>query len=328
MKPQNKITVKVSDLHESTRLDKYLALLPEIQTRSRALHLIEEGLVTVNGKPSKPALAIKGGEAIEIVIPETSDEVIKPLDLKLEILFEDEDLIVLNKPAGLVVHPAAGHFDDTLVNALVHHTSDLSMKFGENRPGIVHRLDKDTSGLLVIAKNDFSHQNLANQFKSRTTHRIYYALVEGQPRAPKGRIESYLSRHPTDRKKFSSVRDEKKVYLKSIPNYEGPGKWAVTDYEVVKTNKVCSYVRLKLHTGRTHQIRVHMSEMGCPLAGDEIYGRRKPGVKVSGLALLAAELGFEHPRDGRPLLFKVNWPGSLRAELEKMGLLSEDIQLR
>lgn len=324
MKSQSKIELKVSDVIESTRLDKYLALLPEIQTRSRALHLIEKDLVRVNGKPCKPALAIKGGETIEIVIPESNDEEIKPLDLKLEILFEDEDLIVLNKPAGLVVHPAAGHSDDTLVNALVHHTSDLSMKFGENRPGIVHRLDKDTSGLLVIAKNDFSHQHLSNQFKNRTIHRIYYALVEGQPRISKGRIESYLSRHPTDRKRFSSVRDEKKVYLKSVPNYAGPGKWAVTDYEVLKANKISSYVKLKLHTGRTHQIRVHMSELGCPLAGDEIYGRRKPGVKVSGLALLAAELGFDHPRDGRQLLFKVDWPIPLQVDLKKLGILSED----
>jgi len=189
------------------RLDKALALLPEIETRSRASHLIENNFVQVNGKEVKSSQLIKANDQIDITLPAPVPTDLQAYDLKLDVLFEDEDVIVINKPAGLVVHPAAGHAHDTLVNALISHTDDLSMKFGEERPGIVHRLDKETSGIIVVAKNDKAHESLTAQFKERSTHRIYYAVAIGTARNLAGTFKSFLARHPVDRKSYDSVLD-------------------------------------------------------------------------------------------------------------------------
>jgi len=303
------------------RLDKALSFLPEIQSRSRAEQLIDSGHILVNGKNQKASYQVQPNDQIQISFPEAKSSEIKPLEMKLDILFEDSSLIVLNKPPGLVVHPAAGHSDDTLVNALVAHTQDLSMKFGEDRPGIVHRLDRDTSGILVVAKNDETQEKLSKQFRDRTIHRIYYAICLGVPRKQQGVIQSYLARHPTHRKKYASVlNSERKIITEKIDNPRF-GKWAITHFKVIKTHPASiSYLQLKLETGRTHQIRVHLSEAGCPILGDELYGSPRkikavPGAQLQGLlqaaprcALHAAELGFVHPKTGEEMSFSVDWP--------------------
>lgn len=314
------------------RLDKALALRPEIETRSRASHLIDEGRVSVNGRPAKPSIVLKDGDEITVQLPEAEPTELIAYDFPLEILFEDEHLIVINKPSGLVVHPAAGHAQDTLVNALIHHTTDLSMKFGEQRPGIVHRLDKETSGILVVAKNDRAHEILTQQFKDRSIHRIYYAICIGIPKPGKGQSQSYLARHPSDRKRYASVLGEdRKIQTTKVPE-PSVGKWAVTHYEVLNSHGGLSYCKMKLETGRTHQIRVHLSEKGTPIAGDNLYGADK---KIKNIAsketqadlkslnrflLHAAELGFTHPVTKNELFFKQDWPEDIKAKIKKWGL--------
>lgn len=303
------------------RLDKAVALISEIGTRSRAESLIDAGRVLINQKELKSSYSVKASDVLEIAIPEPTPTEIQPYDLKLDVLFEDADIIVINKPPGLVIHPAAGHSQDTLVNALVSHTDDLAMKFGEERPGIVHRLDKETSGVLVVAKNDFSQENLAEQFRKRSVHRIYYAITLGYLPRPQGTIQSFLARHPNDRKKYASVlgEDRKIIRLKEDP--PTIGKWAVTHYQVLKTHSSgLSYVQLKLETGRTHQIRIHLSESGAPILADKTYGAERKIKSIHGsqnqalvksasrCALHAAELGFQHPKTGKDLFFSVDWP--------------------
>lgn len=314
------------------RLDKALALRPEIETRSRAAHLIEDGLVTVNGRAAKSSLTLKSGDEISIQLPEPQPTELVPYNFPLDILFEDEHLIVINKPSGLVVHPAAGHAQDTLVNALIHHTKDLSMKFGEQRPGIVHRLDKETSGVLVVAKNDKSHELLTKQFKDRSIHRIYYSVCVGVPKPGKGTTQSYLARHPVDRKRYASVLGENRKVQTTKQPEPGVGKWAVTHYEMLNNHGGLSYCKLKLETGRTHQIRVHLSEKGTPIAGDDLYGADK---KIKNIAskkiqadlknlnrflLHAAELGFVHPITGKDLFFAQEWPAEIKSLIKEWGL--------
>lgn len=314
------------------RLDKALALRPEIETRSRASHLIEDGRVTVNGRPAKASLALKAGDAISIQLPEPEPTELVAYDFPLDILFEDEHLIVINKPSGLVVHPAAGHTQDTLVNALIHHTKDLSMKFGEQRPGIVHRLDKETSGVFVVAKNDKAHELLTKQFKERSIHRIYYAVCIGMPKPGKGTSQSYLARHPVDRKRYASVLGEDRKIQTTKEPESSTGKWAVTHYEMLNHHSGLSYCKLKLETGRTHQIRVHLSEKGTPIAGDDLYGADK---KIKNIAskkiqselknlnrflLHAAELGFTHPASGKELFFAQDWPADIKSLIQEWGL--------
>jgi 23S rRNA pseudouridine1911/1915/1917 synthase len=293
-------TITVTPEQSIDRLDKWLSTLDFIPSRSRAAELIDRGLVTLNGVRLKASQKLAPGLIVRIEIPEPEPQDLTAWDSPLEILFEDADLIVVNKPSGLVVHPAAGHQQDTLVNILLHHTKNLAMGFKENRPGIVHRLDRDTSGILVIAKNDFSHQGLAKQFKERTTHRIYWAITHGRPSVRDGTIRSLLSRHPSDRKRFAS--------------HESKGKHAITHYKTLVSNKDFSWLQLKLETGRTHQIRVHLSEKGLPILGDPVYGARVKDKKldfVSRMGLHACELGFAHPRHSEQLLFKVDWPEEL-----------------
>lgn len=328
MQKQNKkIQIVVDESHAGERLDKFISLHEEIKTRARAQHLIDEGLVNIKGKNQKSSYKLSQNEEIEIHLPiESENTHLKPLSLKLDILFEDTDIIVINKPSGLVVHPAAGHADDTLVNALIHHTQDLSMKYGEMRPGIVHRLDKETSGVMVVAKNDDAHEKLTQKFKIRDIHRIYHAVCLGLPRMNQGHIQTYIARHPTDRKKFASLK------LQSPEEKPEIGKWASTHYSVLKTyQNQLSYIQFKLDTGRTHQIRVHISELGHPIIGDHLYGAKnrlsvvqskelQEKIKnMNRFALHATELGFKHPRTNKELFFKVDWPVDMLDLLKKMG---------
>lgn len=314
------------------RADKALGLHPEVGTRSRAETLFEKGLVKINGRLPKTSYRISEGDVIIVDLPASEPTEIVAFDLKLEILFEDSDIIVINKPAGLVIHPAAGHSNDTLVNALIHHTKDLSMKFGENRPGIVHRLDKETSGVLVVAKNDGAHEALTQQFRNRTIHRIYHAVCFGCPTQNSGKIQSYLARHPTHRKKYASLLDSNGKINRDPHAPPAIGKWAVTNFTLIEDlNKELCLLRLKLETGRTHQIRIHLSEMGNPILADVLYGsdRKLKSLKNSGnrakisqfprFALHAAELGFQHPSTKKDLLFKVPWPDDLRFRILDLG---------
>ncbi len=272
------------------RVDKFLSGVPEIGSRSKAARLIDLALVKKDGQPVKASYRVQAEDNIEIELPEAEPTALQPMKMPLEIVFEDDDCLVINKPAGLVVHPAAGHAQDTLVNALIGQINNLSMGFGERRPGIVHRLDKDTSGLLVIAKNDRAHELLARQFKQRTVRRFYWALVFGEPKAKTKTFESMLARHPAQRKKFCSSLI---------------GKRAVTHYETLKSKAGISLLRCRLETGRTHQIRVHLSEAGHPIIGDRLYGSPRPlqslGKRLKSsiedlhrIGLHACELGFTH----------------------------------
>ncbi|WP_413585746.1 RluA family pseudouridine synthase [Bdellovibrio sp. HCB274] len=328
-------TIQVTPLPEMVglRLDKALAFLPEIENRSRASHLIDSSLVKVNGKIAKASHPLKSTDLIEVTIPAPVPTELQSYDLKLDVLFEDSDVIVINKPAGLVVHPAAGHAHDTLVNALISHTDDLSMKFGEERPGIVHRLDKETSGIIVVAKNDKAHESLTAQFKERSTHRIYYAVCIGTARNLSGSVKSFLARHPVDRKKYASVLGDDRKPLVNPDDDPGLGKWAVTHYEVLSRKSGLSYMKMKLETGRTHQIRVHLSESGIPIAGDSLYGADKKIRSVEQKSiqedlrslprflLHAAELGFTHPRTQERMFFKKDWPEDIAVLIKKWGLL-------
>ncbi len=303
------------------RLDKALSFVSEVGSRSRAATLIEQNRVQHNGKSARASTRVESTDKIEIDIPESKPTKLQPYEFPIEILFEDTDLAVINKPAGLVVHPAAGHEQDTLVNALVYHMDDLEMKFGDSRPGIVHRLDKDTSGVLVIAKNDWTQTELQKQFKDRSVERFYLAVVEGELKHVNLRIQSYLARHPVDRKKFSSIRDENRKPICEPNAGFTKGKWAITNIELLNFHPSrLSYLKLKLETGRTHQIRVHLSEQGHPIVGDEIYGSRNRQ-KLPRLALHAATLNFTHPRSLQRLSFSVSWPDDLAPYLKSWGFI-------
>lgn len=295
------------------RIDKLLQLhigLADLKlTRSQIQNLIEKACVTVNDQPVKSSYLVKFNDHIFIQIPQTKTTELVPFDYKLDIIYEDQDIIVVNKAAGLVVHPAAGHEQDTLVNALLNHTKELSMK-NELRPGIVHRIDKETSGLLVVAKNDQAHEGLALQFKEKQTHRIYHAIVEGTLKIAHGTLSSYLARHPQDRKRYSSVKENGKNKNKFEPGFD-VGKWAITHFKKIEFSQNKTLVELKLETGRTHQIRVHMSEMGHVLTGDLTYGfsqKKMNELHLNRFYLHACELGFTHPKSKKELSFKTNWP--------------------
>jgi 23S rRNA pseudouridine1911/1915/1917 synthase len=294
---------------EPERLDAFVARsLPDL-TRAAVRRLIDEGCITVNGSAQKPALKLKGGERIAVVIPPPVAASPSAEAIPLDILYEDSDLVVVNKPAGMVVHPGAGVAGGTLVNALLGHCRDLSGIGGELRPGIVHRIDKETSGILVVAKNDLSHQALSQQFKEHTIKRVYLALVFGAPKDDKGRIESSIGRHPVDRKRMSGKARR--------------GKHAVTHWRMLARYKGVSMLRLRLETGRTHQIRVHLSEAGFPLLGDAVYGgagrlvniqdtQLRALIKTLGRqALHATTLGFIHPRSGEYMEFNAEPPDDI-----------------
>ena len=291
------------------RLDAFLARCAEGLSRSAAQKLIEEGAVKRNGKPGKKNDKLNMGDVIEYAIPEAKPVDIQPTEMALDIVYEDEDLLVINKPKGLVVHPAAGHQDDTLVNGLLYALGeDLSGINGELRPGIVHRIDKDTSGLLAVAKNDLAHTMLASQLKDHSMARTYEAIVCGSFREDSGTVDAPIGRHPSDRKKMCVT--------------ERNSKHAVTHWEVVARYRGYTHIRCKLETGRTHQIRVHMAHIGHPILGDLVYGRKKPELGLSSQCLHAGALCFQHPRDGRPVMVFAELPQYFKdviAKLEKMG---------
>ncbi|MGI8603090.1 MAG: RluA family pseudouridine synthase [Verrucomicrobiales bacterium] len=266
------------------RLDRYLAArLPDL-SRSRLVSLIKGGSVTVNGQSSKPSHLLTAGEVITVVIPPIKASAAEAEDIPLDVLYEDEDLAVINKASGMVVHPGHGNWDGTLVNALLHRFGALSNIGGVERPGIVHRLDKETSGCLVVARNDTTHTALMRQFAGRQTEKIYLAVLDGIPAIKKGNIKSNIARNPANR-----------LQMTIVPPHQG--KAAETVYEVVHVSGGNALVRCVIHTGRTHQIRVHMKSLGNCLLGDELYARpSKQSVAVPRLMLHAWKLGFTHPR--------------------------------
>ena len=324
--PCQEIEFSVSEEQSGIRLDRLLAEHPSIQSRTKAAQLCSSGNVLFNDKPQKSSFKPEAGSQIKIFLPiEAPPSELKPYDFPLDILFEDDQLLVVNKPSGLVVHPSLGHENDTLVNALLFHVRDLSMGFQEHRPGIVHRLDKDTSGILVVAKNDRSHAFLAKQFREKTAHRIYHAIVYGKPKQDSGTCRTYLRRHPNDRKRFSSV-----------PNQEDEanpvGKLAITHYKTLMTSlSGLSLIECRLETGRTHQIRIHLSEMGHPIVGDKLYGGinraknlksvslRKQIQEMNRVGLHARELAFIHPLTGKLLSYSTPWPENMVKLLADMG---------
>lgn len=325
-----KVTAQIS----GQRLDKILSQLSDIPSRAQALRLIQQGLVTINEKSLKASYIAHEGDLIKINWPEFKDLTKNslPVNFKLDILYEDKDILIINKPAGIVVHPSHGHSQNTLVDALKQHTPDLSMGFDEHRPGIVHRLDKDTSGVMAIAKNNFSHQHLAEQFRHKTVDRIYYALVYGPANkiSPKLAVESHLIRHPKNRKKFCSE--------KLSPSNPPKGRWSKTHFEnLFQSSSKINLIKCTLDTGRTHQIRIHISELGYPILGDEIYGSIQKAKKLNSqlkkeiqslkrIALHASVLGIEHPKSNKRLYFKTPWPEDLKPLVQLLCLNPELIE--
>lgn len=298
-----RLTVSPEDA--GVRIDKYLAeQLPDI-TRSYLQKLLKDGSVQMNGKPVKASTKTAVGAVIALTIPEPEEPEILPENIPLDILYEDSDVILINKPKNMVVHPAAGHYTGTLVNALMYHCrGDLSGINGVLRPGIVHRIDKDTTGVLIVCKNDRAHNALAEQLKEHSITRKYHAIVCGNLKEDEGTVDAPLGRHPQDRKKMAIVRSG--------------GKRAVTHYRVLERFGNDTYIECQLETGRTHQIRVHMASLGHPLLGDEIYGRAKSPFKLEGQTLHAMVLGFIHPTTGEYMEFEAPLPEYFEKLLEKL----------
>lgn len=306
---QNERTILEDQAGE--RLDKVMSEELDELSRTMIQKLVKDGDIKVNEKDVKPNYRLQEGDVIQWTIPEAEEPDILPEAIPLDVVYEDEDLIVVNKPRGMVVHPAPGHYSGTLVNALLYHCKDLSGINGVMRPGIVHRIDKDTSGLLMAAKNDKTHQSLADQLKAKTSHRVYQAIVHGVPKHDRATIDAPIGRDEKDRKKMAVNLDH--------------GKHAITHFKVLERFAGYSLVACQLETGRTHQIRVHMAYIGFPIAGDPKYGPRKT-LPIDGQALHAAELGFTHPSTGEEMRFTAPLPedmakllNELRAELKFEG---------
>ena len=291
--------------NQQMRLDKYLAEQFPEQTRSYLQKLIKEGQVLVNGKTVKSGYQLSKGDEVSVTIPEPKELDVEPQKMELDIVYEDEDVILINKPKGMVVHPAPGHTTDTLVNGLLYHCKDnLSGINGVARPGIVHRIDRDTTGILIVCKNDMSHNSIAAQLKEHSINRRYGALVHGNLKEDTGTVEGPIGRHPVDRKKMAIN--------------ERNGKPAVTHYTVLERFGNYTLIECKLETGRTHQIRVHMTSIGHPLVGDEVYGPTKCPFKLQGQCLHAMVLGFVHPRTGEYMEFSADLPEYFEDLLKKL----------
>ncbi len=286
---------------ETGRLDKVLSALMTDESRSQLKEAIDKGEVAVNGGATKPKYQVQPGDQIVVTIPDPVKLDLEPENIPLDIVYEDDDVIVVNKPSGMVVHPSPGHPDHTLVNALLYH-SPLSTINGTYRPGIVHRIDKDTSGLLMVAKNDNAHRSLATQLKNKTNLREYIALVHGVIKQDEGTIDAPLGRSPKDRKRQAIVAD---------------GRHAVTHFKVLERYLNYTLISCWLETGRTHQIRVHMKSIGHPLAGDPLYGPRKT-INGSGQFLHAKKLGFKHPVTGKQLVFEAPLPDDFERVLRRL----------
>lgn len=291
--------------NEQMRLDKYLAdQFPE-QTRSYLQKLIKDGEALVNGRTVKTGYSLCQKDQVTVHIPEPKELDVEPQKMDLEIVYEDEDVILINKPKGMVVHPAPGHTTDTLVNGLLYHCKDqLSGINGVARPGIVHRIDRDTTGILIVCKNDMAHNCIAEQLKEHSITRRYRALVHGNLKNDRGTVEGPIGRHPVDRKKMAIN--------------EKNGKPAVTHYTVLERFGNYTYIECVLETGRTHQIRVHMSSIGHPLVGDEVYGPAKCPFPLQGQCLHAMVLGFVHPRTGEYMEFSAELPSYFQELLKKL----------
>jgi 23S rRNA pseudouridine1911/1915/1917 synthase len=309
-------SIAVTDELEGTRLDRFLVSVLPNQSRSQIQRLIKDGKVLLAGKAAKANLAVKQGQTFEVEIPEAVDTDLQPEALPLPILYEDADLLIVDKPAGMVVHPAAGHASGTLVNALLHHVDDLSGIGGEKRPGIVHRLDRGTSGLMVVAKHDAAHEELSRQFHDREVEKEYVALVWGEVMAGR-RIDAPIGRDPSNRKKMAAA----------APNRVRRSREAVT--RIVRAEhfgRTLTLAVVAIHTGRTHQIRVHLSTIGHPIVGDPLYGgvhRRVPGdlravTHLDRPFLHAAHLAFTHPADGRRMEFSSELPDDLQRVLDEL----------
>lgn len=303
------LEVRIEDADR--RIDAYLAEQIEEMSRSFIQNIIKEGCILVNGKQIKPNYKVREGDIIEYTLPELKVADILPEDIPLDILYEDEDIILINKPKGMVVHPAAGHYTGTLVNALMYHCKDnLSGINGILRPGIVHRIDMDTTGILIVCKNDYAHQEIAKQLKEHSVKRRYRAIVHGIIKEDEGIIDKPIGRAKNDRKKMA-------VYPKSMEEMEGI-RHAVTHFTVLKRFKEYTYIECRLETGRTHQIRVHMASTHHPLLGDEIYSAHKSPAYLQGQTLHAMVLGFTHPRTLQYMEFEAELPDYFSELLEKL----------
>jgi 23S rRNA pseudouridine1911/1915/1917 synthase len=309
----SRISLTVAEESDGVRLDRFLVSVLADQSRSQLQRLIKDAHVLVDGHAAKPNLPVKTGQAITVDIPDASPSAVEPEPLDLPIVYQDSDLVVVDKPAGMVVHPAAGHDKGTLVNALLHHVTDLSGIGGEKRPGIVHRLDRGTSGLMVVAKNDAAHEELARQFHDREVEKEYLALVWGVVQGGR-RIDEPIGRDPVNRQKMSAKARRSREAVTRIVRAE-------------HVNPGVTLARIAIHTGRTHQIRVHLSAIGHPIVGDALYGgvrRRVPGdlravMRLERPFLHAARLVFKHPGDGRRMEFTSELPDDLQRVLDELS---------
>ena len=299
-----KLRLTAEEGQEGLRVDALLSGAEEGLTRSAVQRLLEEGAVTLNGAPVKKNHRCAPGETFVLTLPDPQPPRAVAQDIPLDVVYEDDDVIVVNKPVGLVVHPAPGHPDGTLVNALIHHCGDsLSGVGGELRPGIVHRIDRDTSGLIIAAKNDFAHLALSAQLQDHSLFREYAALASGRFRQDQGTVSAPIARSPRDRKRMAVVPG---------------GREAVTHYTVLARYRGATLLSCRLETGRTHQIRVHMAHLGHPLVGDTVYGSKKPVPGLAGQCLHARRLTFRHPRDGRVITVECPLPDWFEAVLSKL----------
>ena len=306
---ESKLIIDVSDEETGERIDSFLSGKTEF-TRTRIQQLIKDRNITVNGKPTKSSYKIEENDEIIIEVPEVETTEIKPENIKIDIVYEDSDIAVINKQAGLVVHPAHGHYSGTLVNAILYHIKDLSGINGEIRPGIVHRLDKDTSGLIVIAKNDKVHTALTEMFQEKKIRKTYLAILKGKLNKSEGKIVTQIGRDKNDRKKMTVIDDATK------------GKNAITNYRVISQNNLFTLVKINIETGRTHQIRVHMRYLGYPILGDSVYGRKDNEKRQM---LHAYKLEFIHPVTGRQMEFIGEIPEDFQKALKKSDLKIDEI---
>lgn len=305
----DEIVIVVLDEFSGQRIDKALSSLTEY-SRSHIQKILDDGEVTVNSKVVSKGYKLSAGDEISFVPPEPVEIEAKPENIPLDVVYEDDDLLVVNKPRGMVVHPAAGNYNGTLVNALLYHCGDsLSGINGVIRPGIVHRIDKDTSGLLIVAKNDFAHEKLAAQIKEHSFKRQYRTVVHGKFKELRGTVDAPIGRSPKDRKKMCVTQKNSRS--------------AVTHYEVISQGDKFSFLKVTLETGRTHQIRVHMSHIGHPVAGDMVYGPKNGVVSLNGQCLHAGLIGFNHPRDGRYIELEAELPEYFKGFLKSQSLGDE-----
>lgn len=297
-------TLTATTEEAGTRIDSFLASHLAGVTRSAAQRLLEGGFVVCQGTALAKNYRLRGGETVAVTLPEAAETEVTAQNIPLDVVYEDEDVIVVNKPAGMVVHPAPGHSDGTLVNALLYHCGDsLSGVGGEKRPGIVHRIDRDTSGLIIAAKNDAAHAFLAAQLADHTLARTYECLAVGNFKEDSGTVDAPIGRHRTDRKKMAVVPD---------------GRHAVTHWEVIARYGGVTHLRCRLETGRTHQIRVHLAHIGHPILGDTVYGAKKPVPGLTGQCLHATELQFIHPATGKTVSLRCPLPEEFTHMLEKL----------